>query len=116
MKIRSTVMTAIAVLGFSAGVATVHADEVNGFVTTNVSYADLNIDSDAGAKRFYIRVQSAAKSVCSQFDERELMVASRFKGCFDNAVASAVAQANNSKVTALYSHSRASSQRLVASR
>jgi UrcA family protein len=115
MKFRLTIMTAVAVVGLSAGIATVQADESNA-PSQAVSYAGLNLDSDVGARMFYTRVQSAAKSVCSAYGGRDLGLAERYKSCIDNAVGSAVNQANNSKVTALYTRSKSTPMRLFASR
>jgi UrcA family protein len=114
MKFRLTIMTAVAVVGLSAGVATVQADESNA-PSQAVSYAGLNLDSDVGARMFYTRVKNAAKSVCSAYDH-DLGLAERHKSCIDNAVGSAVNQANNSKVTELYTRSKSTPMRLFASR
>jgi UrcA family protein len=109
-------ITALAVLGFSAGFTTVHADASIEYATKRVSYADLNLDSDVDAHVFYARVESAAKSVCSGYESRDLKIVMLREGCVDKAIASAVSQTNNSKVIALYTHSKSTSTRLVASR
>jgi UrcA family protein len=70
--------------------------------TTIVKYGDLNLDSEQGAKVLYARLRSAAKNVCSSFEGRDLIQKKHWQGCFDKAVASAVVQVNNIRVTALH--------------
>jgi UrcA family protein len=40
--------------------------------TTIVRYGDLNLDSEQGAKVLYARIRSAAGSVCSSLEGRDL--------------------------------------------
>jgi len=70
--------------------------------TTIVSYGDLNLDSEQGAKVLYARLRNAAENVCSSLEGRDLIQKKLWQGCFDKAVASAVVQVNNTKVTALH--------------
>jgi UrcA family protein len=118
MKLRSTLMTALAVTALGAGFTPVHADESIGVSSKVVSYADLNLDSDVGAKALYSRIRSAAKLVCSGYSDRDLVATRLRETCIDKAVASAVAQVNNSKLNAMDTHgnSNSSSARYVASR
>jgi UrcA family protein len=58
-----------------------------------VKYGDLNLSSPQG---------SAAKSVCSQFDGRDLNSHMRFNSCVDKATLGAVVDVNNSALSALY--------------
>jgi len=75
--------------------------KANGIATQRVSYAGLNLDSDVGAKVFYSHLQSAANSVCSGYDGCDLTVAKLLANCLSKEIASAVSQANNSKVTGI---------------
>jgi UrcA family protein len=70
--------------------------------TSIVSYGDLNLDSEQGAKVLYARIRSAAGSVCSSLEGRNLTERKFWQGCFDKAVAGAVGQVNNTRVTALH--------------
>jgi UrcA family protein len=70
--------------------------------TTIVNYGDLNLDSEQGAKVLYARIRSAAGTVCSSLDGRNLTEKKFWQGCFDKAVGSAVGQVNNTHVTALH--------------
>jgi UrcA family protein len=116
MKFRSTILTALTLLGLGAGFATVHADESNVIPTKTVSYADLNLDNDVGAKEFYARIRAAAKLVCSGYSDRDLATTALREGCVDKAVASAVSQAHNAKLSALYTHATPVSVRVAAAR
>jgi len=68
-------------------------------LTKTVAYGDLNLDSEQGAKVLYARLRRAAEDVCLPLDGRNLAQRSN---CFNNAVASAVAQVNKTTVTALH--------------
>ena len=70
--------------------------------TTIVSYGDLNLDSEQGAKVLYARLRNAAENVCSSLEGRELIQKRIWQGCFDKAVTSAVGQVNKARVTALH--------------
>ncbi len=70
----------------------------------DVSYADLNIDSAAGAKVLYGRLRSAAQRVCAPFDDgRQTTFNHHFQACLRNALDSAVAQVNRPTLTAMHS-------------
>ena len=70
--------------------------------TSIVSYGDLNLDSEQGAKVLYARLRNAAENVCSSLEGRELIQKRIWQGCFDKAVTSAVGQVNKARVTALH--------------
>jgi UrcA family protein len=80
----------------------VQAGEPAQSYTTIVSYGDLSLDSERGAKVLYARIRSAAGNVCSSLEGRNLTEKKLWQGCFDKAVASAVGQVNNTRVTALH--------------
>jgi UrcA family protein len=89
------VATALAA-GMLAGVA--HGAEVP---TQIVRFQDLNLNTDAGVKVLYRRIQGAAKQVCGNVDGRDLALARAHKACVDRAVADAVAAVNNQKMVAV---------------
>src|SRR5271163_236429 len=70
--------------------------------TTIVSYGDLNLDSEQGAKVLYARLRSAAEDVCFSLEGRDLIQKRIWQVCFDKAVANAVVQVNKARVTALH--------------
>lgn len=90
--------------GCAAAGGKAHADDRQQPLSKIVAYGDLNIDSDQGAKVLYARLRSAARDVCFPLESRDL-VRNRWQRCFAAAVASAVAQVNAVRVTAL--HNRA---------
>ena len=57
--------------------------------SVKVSYADLNLASEAGAGVLEKRIESAARTVCEVEDSRELDLASATRLCRDGAVAGA---------------------------
>jgi UrcA family protein len=56
----------------------------------HVSYADLNVNSKAGAAVLFQRIRRAAERVCEVPDTRNLGQLARVKACTDHAIATAV--------------------------
>jgi UrcA family protein len=98
----SVVAASFLAFGGAAMGGRVHAAEPAQAYTTIVNYGDLNLDSEQGAKVLYARIRSAAGTVCSSLEGRNLTEKKLWKGCFDNAVANAVGQVNKARVTALH--------------
>jgi len=67
-----------------------------------VSYGDLNLSTDAGAKALYQRISKAARQVCPDVYSRDLRMASAAKQCQLAAVAEAVREVNNSKLAMVH--------------
>jgi len=68
-----------------------------------VSYADLNMDSMAGASALYHRIRRAAERVCGgPVDERELSTAARLRFCKEQAVERAVDSINSAVLSSLH--------------
>lgn len=57
--------------------------------SVRVSYADLNLASDAGRNALAGRIYSAARSVCEIEDSRELALSSATNSCRNGAIAAA---------------------------
>jgi len=76
-------------------------EEVN-VLSKRVSYADLNLDSDQGAKVLYTRIRNAAQDVCAPLGGADLARRSQFSGCVSKSIATSVTSVNNSRVTAMY--------------
>ena len=68
----------------------------------HVKYADLNINTPAGAAALYQRIRVAADQVCAFPGTRDLAVFAKVKACTDQAVAHAVAAVNNPTLTGIY--------------
>ena len=98
----SIVAASFLAFGCAAMGGRVQAGEPAQSYTTIVNYGDLNLDSQQGAKVLYARIRSAAGDVCSSLEGRNLTEKKLWQGCFDKAVASAVGQVNNTRVTALH--------------
>jgi UrcA family protein len=67
-----------------------------------VTYKDLNLNSDAGTKVLYKRIQGAADEVCGKVDVRDLQGMSVRKACLDRAISQAVAAVNSPMLTRVY--------------
>ena len=89
-------------LGCAAIGGRAHAAEPPQSFTTIVTYGDLNLDSERGAKVLYARLRNAAQSVCSSFEGRAFFEKKLWQTCFDKAVATAVVQVNRTSVSALH--------------
>ena len=73
----------------------------------SVSYADLNIESTAGLRSLYRRLQTAAQNVCRSADDgRRSPTNFRFEACYKSALDSAVAKVNKPSLTAMHYNGR----------
>jgi UrcA family protein len=67
-----------------------------------VSYADLNLNSDAGIAVLYRRLRHAARQVCGDWDTTSLSRGLEAMACINKAMSQAVAQVNSPMLTSLY--------------
>jgi UrcA family protein len=68
-----------------------------------VKFADLDLDSSAGAFTLYRRIESAAERVCGeQSGVRDLLTAIRLNSCREHAIERAVVIVNSAVLTSLY--------------
>jgi UrcA family protein len=81
-----------------------HADDQQPPLRKIVVFGDLNLDSDQGAKVLYSRLRGAARDVCLPLQSRSSLT-NDWRRCYDDALASAVAQVNTVRVTALHNRS-----------
>ena len=58
-------------------------------------YADLNLNTQAGAAVLYQRIHNAAQQVCGDVGSRELAQAAAAKACVDRAIVASVHSVNN---------------------
>jgi UrcA family protein len=93
--------TVIALAGVANGGAA-QAAEPSQPLTKTVTYGDLNLNSEQGAKVLYARLRHAASDVCYPLGNIELTRRRQWQSCIDNAVASAVQKVNSPLVTALH--------------
>jgi UrcA family protein len=81
-----------------------HAGDTDNDVPKQVvKFADLNVNSPAGAAALYRRIQRAAQQVCRDpLDIRELSMAVRAKSCNAEAIERAVKAVNAQMLTSLH--------------
>ncbi|WP_164118968.1 UrcA family protein [Sphingorhabdus sp. Alg239-R122] len=78
----TTALSALAIMSASAP-AMAGAQETR---SVEVRYDDLNLASEAGAKRLQGRIKAAARTVCSPMPSRALADQLDYKKCFSQAV------------------------------
>jgi len=97
---KSLIRGALALFAISAAFAgAVRADEAP---QIHVKYADLNVNSSAGAARLYQRIRVAANQVCALPGEPALAVVAMEKDCVRRAIAQAVSAVSNPTLTRVY--------------
>jgi UrcA family protein len=99
---RSVVAAAFITLAFAASAGAARAAQPSYPLTKVVSYADLDLNAESGAKVLYIRPRAAATEVCTPLESIDLTQRRIWQGCVNKAVASAVMQVNKATVTALH--------------
>jgi UrcA family protein len=78
-------------------------DQYTGLNKVTVSFSDLDLSKPAGAKVLYKRIRAAARKVCTPtVTISPIYVGRHFYACYDEAVASAIAQVNRPMLTALH--------------
>jgi UrcA family protein len=109
-------LTSLAALAAVAYGSACPAGPLDQYVThsVKVSFADLNLDSQAGAATLYRRIQNAARQVCSPDPgDRAIQRYRDWKSCYDTAVGNAVGKVNSPLLSALHS-SKSPDQRLAS--
>src|SRR3954471_18642310 len=96
IKNGKNVLVVLAAMSAAVLVGVVHAAEVPARV---VSYQDLNLSTEAGAKVLYERIHGAARQVCGDLEVRNLPAVRAREACVEKAVSDAVAAVNNQRLT-----------------
>lgn len=79
------------------------ADQSDGEALTKVvSYADLNLNGEAGARVLHGRLRMAATQVCAPFRGTSLRERTTWRECFDPALAHSVAKVDEPMLTAYH--------------
>jgi UrcA family protein len=95
-----------ALAAISCGVAlttTAMADQSDGEPLTKVvSYGELNLNSESGARTLYGRLQMAARQVCAPFDGGTIRQRTNWRECFDQAIARSVKEVDQPVLTAYH--------------
>jgi UrcA family protein len=101
---KSVVLAAVAAMGLAASGA--YADAMaNDVPVRTVRYADLNLNTDAGAAILFKRIHNAAEQVCGDAGSRRLGEAAAAKACIDKAMLQTVKAVNSPKLTNEYNAS-----------
>ena len=106
IAIRATCVAGIFLLAASAQAAEPSAYEKS-VQRKTVSYADLNMSSQADVAALYARLRAASRSVCGTHDLRDLAMRRHHKDCVDQALSDAVEQVDHASLSTLHSDSRA---------
>jgi UrcA family protein len=75
-----------------------------------VRYADLDLDTEAGARTLYARIAAAARSVCPAPDARDLHRSRAARECQANAIAQAVGAVGSTRLAAIEAARRGKSR------
>jgi UrcA family protein len=94
-------IAALATLACITGSPRAHAQSAEP-LTETVSFKDLDLTSEQGAKVLYVRLQRAAREVCSPLESLELSRRRTWQSCVDSALGTAVTKVNNPLVAALH--------------
>jgi len=92
-------LLALGSLAAAAGIAQA-ADPVE-VPSAHVSYADLDLSTDAGARTLYRRIQSAADKVCPNVDLRDLTRSAAASICRRDAIDRAVRVVGSPRLAAV---------------
>jgi len=90
-----------AAIALACVLAASNAFAVDQIRSETVKYADLKVDTPAGAQALYSRIHSAARRVCG-YEATSIQGPSVWQNCVRPAVDAAVAKVNNSQLTALH--------------
>lgn len=100
-KIMLTGILALLVIGFGTAAASPFEAE-----RVSVSFADLNIENDAGARVLYARLKQASKKVCKVDSYRNtgtLLRTSESRQCYAETLDNAVAEINSAALRRIHS-------------
>lgn len=95
-------LVVLAVLSATMLAGVTQAATAADFPKQDVSYKDLNLNSNAGIQVLYKRIQGAANQVCGKVDVRDLQGMSVQKACVERAISDAVATVNSQSLTRVY--------------
>ena len=100
-KLKFSAMTCVAAAIVALAPVGAYAADLDSLAHARVSYADLNLMSDAGVATLYSRLAQAADAVC-QRDSRDLALHSAYQTCVRQAMGSAVTDVASLKLSTLY--------------
>lgn len=80
----------------------VMADALVNVKSEVVRYDDLRLTSRVGVAVLYGRLRSAAERACAPLESQQLAAKGRYRACYDDAMARAVAGVNHAGLTEYY--------------
>lgn len=98
-RTKNPIRIAAAVALFAAVTAGAHTGDVP---QVHVKYADLNVNTTAGASVLYERIRSAADRVCGTPGAHDLARIGQAQACAARAIAEAVTAVNAPALTSVY--------------
>jgi len=105
----SVIAASLAILSWAACSAQARAADDTVVGAKKVTYGDLNLDTDAGARVLYRRLRGAAGEVCTPLESIDTVLKAGWRACIDQAMNSAIGSVNKPTVTALRSRRASSS-------
>ena len=79
-----------------------HAAEATTSVSRHVSFAGLDLNTPAGAQSFYVRLKSAARSLCSSHDPVDRGPSWTYRECVEDALARVVRDTNHALLAQMF--------------
>jgi UrcA family protein len=104
-SITSMILVMFVAFAGAAASGRVVAQPYGQVLTKKVTYGDLNLENEAGAKVLYARLRRAAQDVCSPYQSDELARKRVWQTCVENSLSDAVGRINKPLVTALHNKS-----------
>ena len=104
LKKSAVVVAAAIVLASPAAVLAAAPSQIEN-VSTTVNFSDLNLNSEAGAKALYRRLQRASREVCGVESLKTVGSVSRLQrsnSCYREALSKAVADIDNDNLTRIH--------------
>jgi UrcA family protein len=93
---KNIALAMVATMGVALFAVGAHAAEASpGVDSRAVHYADLNLNTAAGAKVLYMRIRMAAGQVCGDAGSRQLEQAAAAKACLERAIRSSIRAVNS---------------------
>ena len=102
-KLMRVIIASVALIVLSAP-AIASADELKG-KAVKVSYTDLNLEKEVGAKALYRRLQQASKQACgveSLNSTGSVKIRSDMKACYRSTLAAAVEEVDSTELTKIH--------------
>ena len=98
-----TTFAAIAAISLFAGVSSASAATPPGdTVSVTISYSDLDLNTNAGARAMFSRITHAAGEICgTQPDSQRLDAQKAYQGCMSSVTERAVEKLGSAKVSAV---------------